>query len=147
MTNAFPISIPNEQAQEAPPPYDTVKNERITESPQSDSGRDRPQRLYAGPYGRFKDDSGKIDIHQIPDMNERRKVLEKREKNRVAAARARTRKREKTDVLEEEKAKIESEMSLVQRETQRLQNLRNTLRVVSNEHDKLCPYLGNKSYR
>lgn len=80
-------------------------------------------------------------------MNERRKVLEKREKNRVAAARARTRKREKTDVLEEEKAKIESEMSLVQRETQRLQNLRNTLRVVSNEHDKLCPYLGNKSYR
>jgi hypothetical protein len=152
MTNTYPIQI--EPAQEAPPPYDTVKNERFTESPPSDSSTtmphartqlERPSRFNAGPYGRFKDDSGKIDIHQIPDQNERRKVLEKREKNRIAAARARNRKREKTEILEDEKAKIQSQINTVQDETQRLRNLRNTLRVVANEHDKLCPYL-SKSY-
>jgi hypothetical protein len=162
MTNTYPIQI--EPAQEAPPPYDAIKNERFTESPQSDSPTHFSQssrvsqsnhrsvsssvnsRFSAGPYGRFKDDSGKIDIHQIPDETERKKVLEKREKNRIAAARARNRKREKTEILEEEKANVQNQINSVDIETQRLTNLRNTLRVVANEHDKLCPYLAKHSY-
>jgi hypothetical protein len=147
------FTIPNEPALDRPPSYDEIKHERISGSPQSDSSQPmpgstgHPPRFIAGPYGKFKDDSGKIDIGKITDPAERRKVLEKREKNRIAAARARNRKREKTEDLEEEKAQLSQQISGLDAETQRLRDLRNTLNVVLNEHDKLCPFLRNHRYQ
>lgn len=148
-------SIPTEPARGQPPPYETVKNERVNVSPVQDielpsysgsivrynQNRSRPGRHERGPYGQYKDDSGKIDITKINDPEEKRKVLEKREKNRIAAARARNRKKERTEELEEQESLLRSRIAATESDLERLRHLRHKLHVVSQEHEKLCQFL------
>ena len=78
---------------------------------------------------------------QINDPEEKRKVLEKREKNRIAAARARNRKKERTEELEEQESLLRSRIAATESDLERLRHLRHKLHVVSQEHEKLCQFL------
>merc|ERR1712035_182041 len=90
-----------------------------------------------GPYDNLKDPSGKINLELISDENERKKVEEKRLKNRVAAEKSRKRKKEQTERLESDaqRLRIENEQAIA--DLNRLKQLARKLRVVQSEHEKL----------
>ena len=77
---------------------------------------------------------------QISDPAERERVLEKREKNRVAAEKARFKKRVRIDELEREKQKIEEVIASEDIQLSRIKTLLGTLRVAFQEHDRVCRF-------
>lgn len=95
----------------------------------------------SGPYDRFKDNSGKINVALIDDNTEKQRVLEKRRKNRRAAARSRTKKKERIDELESEKNSLERELWEYNNEIEILTRKRNNLRIAAEEHHRICEYL------
>ena len=77
---------------------------------------------------------------KIADPAERERVLEKREKNRVAAEKARFKKRERIDELEKEKKRIEDLISMEDSGIVKVKLLLDTLRVSFQEHEKVCRF-------
>ena len=67
-------------------------------------------------------------------------MLEKREKNRAAAAKARKRKQHQLENLENEKLKVQSAINKAVEEVREAQTLRNTLKTIFDEHDRVCAY-------
>jgi hypothetical protein len=151
--------IQSEVAKAPPPSYQDVF--RSDDSPMSDVSGDicsnrltpnsnsnsqsrksqyRPTRPRSGPYEKYKDESGKIKVDEISDPAERERVLEKREKNRVAAEKARYKKRIRIDELEREKQKIEEVIAAEDIQLSRIKMLLGTLRVAFQEHDRVCRF-------
>lgn len=151
--------IQSEVAKAPPPSYQDVF--RSDDSPMSDVSGDisshrstpnsnsnsqsrksqyRPTRPRSGPYEKYKDESGKIKVDEISDPAERERVLEKREKNRVAAEKARFKKRVRIDELEREKQKIEEVIASEDIQLSRIKTLLGTLRVAFQEHDRVCRF-------
>ncbi|CAB1348566.1 unnamed protein product [Coregonus sp. 'balchen'] len=71
-------------------------------------------------------DDGDVDVFLTPEEQEKRRV--RRERNKLAAAKCRNRRREltdrlqgETDILEEEKSELEAEISELQKEKERLE--------------------------
>ena len=75
---------------------------------------------------------------KIDDPIERERVLEKREKNRVAAEKARQKKRERIDELEREKKRLEEMIAASDLDAVRIQRNLDYLRVSFQEHEKVC---------
>lgn len=77
---------------------------------------------------------------QIHDEEERKRVEDKRLKNRVAAEKSRKRKKEQTERLESDaqRLRIENEQAIA--DLNRLKQLARKLRVVQSEHEKLCEF-------
>ena len=75
---------------------------------------------------------------KIADPIERERVLEKREKNRVAAEKARQKKRERIDELEREKKRLEELIAASDLDAVRIQRNLDYLRVSFQEHEKVC---------
>lgn len=98
----------------------------------------RTSRIRSGPYEKYKDESGKIKVEEISDPVERERVLEKREKNRVAAEKARHKKRERIDELEREKRRLEDLIAASDLDAVRIQRNLDYLRVSFQEHEKVC---------
>jgi len=98
----------------------------------------RGGRIRSGPYEKYKDESGKIKVEEIADPIERERVLEKREKNRVAAEKARQKKRERIDELEREKKRLEELIAASDLDATRIQRNLDYLRVSFQEHEKVC---------
>merc|ERR1712235_176670 len=98
----------------------------------------RGGRIRSGPYEKYKDESGKIKVEEISDPIERERVLEKREKNRIAAEKARQKKRERIDELEREKKRLEELIAASDLDATRIQRNLDYLRVSFQEHEKVC---------
>merc|ERR1712110_34464 len=107
---------------------------------QSKKSQYRSSRPRSGPYEKYKDESGKIKVDEISDPAERERVLEKREKNRVAAEKARQKKRIRIDELEREKRKIENIIELEDLKIGKIKMVLGTLRVAFQEHDRVCRF-------
>jgi len=107
---------------------------------QSKKSQYRSSRPRSGPYEKYKDESGKIKVDEISDPAERERVLEKREKNRVAAEKARQKKRIRIDELEREKQKIENIIELEDLKIGKIKMVLGTLRVAFQEHDRVCRF-------
>ena len=77
---------------------------------------------------------------KIHDEEERKRVEDKRLKNRVAAEKSRKRKKEQTERLESDaqRLRIENEQAIA--DLNRLKQLARKLRVVQSEHEKLCEF-------
>jgi len=151
--HAMPSSQP---ALGNPPAYnEVVKHENLMSQPASPEDHKRlrkipatrrrpkeklPERHKSGQYADIKNDAGKIQEDYISDEEERKRVLEKREKNRAAAAKARKRKQNQLENLENEKQKLQSAINKAIDEVREAQTLRNTLRTIFDEHDRVCAY-------
>jgi hypothetical protein len=92
-----------------------------------------------GHYDQYKDGSGKIKLELIEDDEERKRVEEKRFKNKEAAAKSRKRKKEQTEQLESDVNQLRAKTAEVEKELVRLRNLTRKLRAVKSEHEKICP--------
>lgn len=99
-----------------------------------------PDRHKSGQYADIKNDAGKIQEDYISDDQERKRVLEKREKNRTAAAKARKRKQTQLENLEKEKLKVQAAINKAVDDVREAQKLRNTLKTIFDEHDRVCAY-------
>jgi len=150
--------IPAEVAKNPPPAYENVvstdqgspmsdcsHSSRIsgelipsTSKPSTKNRHYRGGRIRSGPYEKYKDESGKIKVEEIADPIERERVLEKREKNRVAAEKARQKKRERIDELEREKKRLEELIAASDLDAVRIQRNLDYLRVSFQEHEKVC---------
>merc|ERR1712035_308083 len=93
-----------------------------------------------GPYDNLKDPSGKINLELISDENERKKVEEKRMKNRQAAEKSRKRKKEQTERLESDATRLRIDNEKILVELARLKQLARKLRAVQSEHEKICEF-------
>ena len=71
---------------------------------------------------------------------ERERVLEKREKNRIAAEKARHKKKEKIDELEREKMKLQHLIQMSDLEELKVRRNLDYLRVSFQEHEKVCRF-------
>jgi len=135
-----------------PPSYDAIAIESRVSPPRIErpvvlsspvvksAGTYRSSRVRSGPYEKYKDESGKICVEQIADPNERVRVLEKREKNRVAAEKARHKKKEKIETLETEKRRLEAIIREADEELSRKQRHLDLLKVSFQEHEKVCHF-------
>ena len=77
---------------------------------------------------------------KISDPTEREKVLEKREKNRIAAEKARYKKKERIDTLEEQMTNLESLIGAADDDYARTKRYLDLLRVSFQEHEKVCHF-------
>lgn len=135
-----------------PPSYDAIAIESrvspprietpvvLSKPPLKSVGTYRSSRVRSGPYEKYKDESGKICVEQIADPNERVRVLEKREKNRVAAEKARHKKKEKIETLEAEKCRLEAIIREADEELARKKRHLDLLKVSFQEHEKVCHF-------
>ncbi|XP_004618488.2 fos-related antigen 1 [Sorex araneus] len=71
-----------------------------------------------------------------PEEEERRRV--RRERNKLAAAKCRNRRKELTDFLQAETDKLEDEKSVLQREIEELQKQKERLELVLEAHRPIC---------
>ena len=85
-----------------------------------------------------------IQTIQIVDPNEREKVLEKREKNRVAAEKARYKKKERIDTLETEKNRLDDLIKAADDELSKKRRYLDLLKVSFQEHEKVCHFFTKK---
>ncbi|XP_056150717.1 fos-related antigen 1a isoform X2 [Lampris incognitus] len=76
------------------------------------------------------------DEHLSPEEVERRRV--RRERNKLAAAKCRNRRRELTDTLQSETDQLEDEKSRLQKEIAELQKERDKLELVLEAHRPIC---------
>ena len=84
--------------------------------------------------------NGTDQYFQIDDDEERKRVEEKRIKNREAATKSRQRKKEKAELLENEVNALRAETLKVEEELSRLKTLTRKLRAIQSEHEKICPH-------
>lgn len=139
-----------------PPSYDAIASESKVSPPRVDTSvqivtttakrtyRPSTSRVRSGPYEKYKDESGKIRVEQIIDPNEREKVLEKREKNRVAAEKARYKKKERIDTLETEKKRLDDLIKATDDELSKKRRYLDLLKVSFQEHEKVCHFFTKK---
>ncbi|XP_026868829.2 fos-related antigen 1a isoform X2 [Electrophorus electricus] len=78
----------------------------------------------------------RIDDHLSPEEFERRRV--RRERNKLAAAKCRNRRRELTDMLQNETDQLEDEKSHLQKEIAELQKEKEKLELVLEAHRPIC---------
>ncbi|KAG8437882.1 hypothetical protein GDO86_008542 [Hymenochirus boettgeri] len=74
--------------------------------------------------------------HLSPEEEERRRV--RRERNKVAAAKCRNRRKELTDYLQAETDKLEEEKSTLQKEIAELQKQKDKLELILEAHQPIC---------
>jgi len=147
-----PPPVPTvEVAQKPPPAYENFAQKSRASTPTNDqssrlSPKNSSRRMYqshrvrSGPYEKYKDESGKIQVDQIADPEERERVLEKREKNRIAAEKARTKKKTKIDFLEGEKRRLSALIDAEDAELMRKRRKLDLLKVSFQEHEKVCSF-------
>ncbi|KAB5571286.1 hypothetical protein PHYPO_G00223250 [Pangasianodon hypophthalmus] len=78
----------------------------------------------------------RTDEHLSPEENERRRI--RRERNKLAAAKCRTRRRELTDSLQNETDQLEDKKSSLQKEIAELQKEKEKLELVLEAHRPIC---------
>ncbi|KAK1154959.1 fos-related antigen 1-like [Acipenser oxyrinchus oxyrinchus] len=76
------------------------------------------------------------DDHLCPEEAERRRV--RRERNKLAAAKCRNRRRELTDTLQTETEKLESDKAALQKEVSELEKEKEKLELVLQAHRPIC---------
>ncbi|KAE8607671.1 hypothetical protein XENTR_v10011246 [Xenopus tropicalis] len=76
--------------------------------------------------------------HLSPEEEERRRV--RRERNKVAAAKCRNRRKELTDYLQAETDKLEEEKSSLQKEIAELQKQKDKLELILEAHQPICKF-------
>ncbi|XP_058876055.1 fos-related antigen 1 [Acipenser ruthenus] len=76
------------------------------------------------------------DDHLCPEEAERRRV--RRERNKLAAAKCRNRRRELTDTLQTETEKLESDKASLQKEVSELEKEKEKLELVLQAHRPIC---------
>ncbi|CAG5105211.1 Oidioi.mRNA.OKI2018_I69.chr1.g1925.t1.cds [Oikopleura dioica] len=133
------VKVEDTASQPASPPEPQARKPRKVATRRRPAEK-LPPRHKSGQYASIKNDAGKIQEDYISDEEERKRVLEKREKNRAAAAKARKRKQEQLETLEKEKVKLEMDINRAREEVLEAQRLRNTLRTIFEEHDRVCAY-------
>ncbi|XP_044126320.1 fos-related antigen 1 [Bufo gargarizans] len=74
--------------------------------------------------------------HMLPEEEERRRV--RRERNKIAAAKCRNRRKELTDYLQAETDKLEEEKSSLQKEIAELQKQKDKLELILDAHQPIC---------
>ncbi|KAG8563661.1 hypothetical protein GDO81_016168 [Engystomops pustulosus] len=74
--------------------------------------------------------------HMSPEEEERRRV--RRERNKIAAAKCRNRRKELTDYLQAETDKLEDEKSSLQKEIAELQKQKDKLELILDAHQPIC---------
>jgi len=141
-----------EIVQRPPPSYEAIASESKVSPPRIEcpsqptthvkppKRTSRPSRVRSGPYEKYKDESGKIRVEQISDPTEREKVLEKREKNRIAAEKARYKKKERIDTLEEKKSDLEAMIRAADDDYAKTKRYLDLLKVSFQEHEKVCHF-------
>ncbi|XP_059202552.1 fos-related antigen 1a [Centropristis striata] len=117
------------------PPYPSLSGARPLGQPLSHSHFLRPGVIRAaanttGPTRRRNDE------HLSHEEMERRKV--RRERNKLAAAKCRNRRRELTDTLQKETEQLEDEKSTLQKEIAALQKEKDKLELVLEAHRPIC---------
>ncbi|XP_036932747.1 fos-related antigen 1a [Acanthopagrus latus] len=117
------------------PPYPTLSGARLLGPQPSSSHLLRPGVIRAaanspGPSRRRNDE------HLSQEEIERRRI--RRERNKLAAAKCRNRRRELTDTLQHETDQLEDEKSRLQKEIAELQKERDKLELVLEAHRPIC---------
>ncbi|OCT84134.1 fos-related antigen 1 [Xenopus laevis] len=79
--------------------------------------------------------------HLSPEEDERRRV--RRERNKIAAAKCRNRRKELTDYLQAETDKLEEEKSSLQKEIAELQKQKDKLELILEAHQPICKFPHN----
>ncbi|XP_053305668.1 fos-related antigen 1 [Spea bombifrons] len=74
--------------------------------------------------------------HLTPEEEERRRI--RRERNKIAAAKCRNRRKELTDYLQAETDKLEEEKSSLQKEIAELQKQKDKLELILDAHQPIC---------
>ncbi|XP_058506153.1 fos-related antigen 1a isoform X1 [Solea solea] len=117
------------------PPYPTLSGARSLGPPPSHSHLIRPGVIRAA-----TNTSGltrrRMDEHLSQEEMERRRV--RRERNKLAAAKCRNRRRELTDTLQSETDQLEDEKSRLQKEIAELQKEKDKLELVLEAHRPIC---------
>ncbi|KAM6158950.1 fos-related antigen 1 isoform 3-T3 [Rhynchocyon petersi] len=103
-----------------------------------DFGEPGPSAGPGGAYGGHRHSpAAQAAAQQIsPEEEERRRV--RRERNKLAAAKCRNRRKELTDFLQAETDKLEDEKSELQREIEELQKQKERLELVLEAHRPIC---------
>lgn len=121
---------------------------RHSHAPAAHSFPPRPQ-LPTNEYGYFYNEFGlkrrKRDDELTPEEYEKRRI--RRERNKQAALRCRTRRRERIDALEQETNQIEEDNEKVEKEIRGLKKQIEELQTLLKEHEcpKQLPYSGNSA--
>ncbi|OCT81685.1 fos-related antigen 1 isoform X2 [Xenopus laevis] len=82
--------------------------------------------------------------HLSPEEDERRQV--RRERNKVAAAKCRNRRKELTDYLQAETDKLEEEKSTLHKEIAELQKQKDKLELIFEVHQPLCKFPASSNH-
>ncbi|XP_041929584.1 fos-related antigen 1a isoform X2 [Alosa sapidissima] len=88
------------------------------------------------PTGSGNSTRRRTDEHLSPEEQERRRI--RRERNKMAAAKCRNRRRELTDTLQSETDELEDEKSRLQKEIANLQKEKEKLELVLEAHRPIC---------
>ncbi|XP_023277408.1 fos-related antigen 1 [Seriola lalandi dorsalis] len=117
------------------PPYPTLSGARAMGPPPSQSHLLRPGVIRAA-ANTTASTRRRNDEHLSHEEMERRRV--RRERNKLAAAKCRNRRRELTDSLQNETDQLEDEKSRLQKEIAELQKERDKLELVLEAHRPIC---------
>ncbi|CAG09792.1 unnamed protein product [Tetraodon nigroviridis] len=115
------------------PPYPTLPVARSLAPQPSHSHLLRPGVIRAAATGSTR---RRNDEHLSPEELERRRV--RRERNKMAAAKCRNRRRELTETLQNETDQLEDEKSRLQKEIEVLQKEKDKLELVLEAHRPIC---------
>ncbi|XP_061581522.1 fos-related antigen 1a isoform X2 [Cololabis saira] len=117
------------------PPYPSFLGVRPLGPPHSQSNLLRP-RVIRAPAHTPPSTRRRNDEHMSQEEMERRRV--RRERNKLAAAKCRNRRRELTDTLQSETEDLEDEKSRLQKEVADLQKEKEKLELVLEAHRPIC---------
>uniref|UniRef100_A0A672KZ24 Fos-like antigen 2 like n=1 Tax=Sinocyclocheilus grahami TaxID=75366 RepID=A0A672KZ24_SINGR len=78
--------------------------------------------------------------------NEEEKILRRRERNKMAAAKCRNRRRELIDLLQEETERLHMEQVVMQRQVSLLQQEKEQLKMLLASHASICTLAQDKSH-
>ncbi|XP_070769366.1 fos-related antigen 1a [Enoplosus armatus] len=117
------------------PPYPTLSGARPLGPPPSHPHLLRPGVIRAA-ANTTAPTRRKNDEHLSQEEMERRRI--RRERNKLAAAKCRNRRRELTDTLQNETDQLEDEKSSLQKEIEQLQKEKDKLELVLEAHRPIC---------
>ncbi|KAM4621432.1 fos-related antigen 1a [Polymixia lowei] len=117
------------------PPYPTMSGVRPLSHSPSQPHLYRPGVIRAAAHS-VGSTRRRTDEHLSPEEMERRRI--RRERNKLAAAKCRNRRRELTDTLQNETDELEDEKSRLQKEIAELQKERDKLELVLEAHRPIC---------
>ncbi|XP_016337999.1 fos-related antigen 2-like [Sinocyclocheilus anshuiensis] len=89
-------------------------------------------------------ESFKRNIHLTPDEEE--KIRRRRERNKIAAAKCRNRRRELIDLLQEETERLHMEQVVLQRQVSCLQQEKEQLKMLLASHASICTLAQDKPH-